>query len=273
MIFSVYHIQSSLLRNKVQYIFFITNNNSQEETNFTSFANTNFCLGICKNKKVVPHADNTYHTECKDGVHAYISGIYLDPAKFYINGTHDEICIDFTPSGYYDFFPFAPESFMYGDDLLQHAFGHTAQEVFEHVFKEQDIQVRGSMIESFLLQRMRQSSLQFLCSALSIIEMSKMGINVAQLAKSLQCTERKLHRHFTKQLDVSPKDYIRVVRFRKALRLLEGGKEKTAALAYDLDFADQSHLIREIKDFTGTTPGHISRSMQNIQKSVWIGVN
>lgn len=273
MIFTIYHIQSLVLRSRVQYILFISNGDDGKQCSFTSFANTNFCLGVCKNIELIHNEDNTFRAKYKEGLHAYLSGIYLNPAKFYVTGMHEEICIDFTPSGYYDFFSFAPKSFINDDCLLKLVFGNSGKAMFERAFIEKDLQLRGYMIETFLVQHIQQASKHFLYSALTIIEKSKSAINVSNLAKNLGCSERKLHRYFTAHLDISPKDYLRVARFRKALHLLDMNTDKTAAIACDLDFADQSHLIREMKAFTGTTPKHLPFSLQNMQNKVWIGID
>jgi AraC-like DNA-binding protein len=55
---------------------------------------------------------------------------------------------------------------------------------------------------------------------------------------------------------MNPKEYSRIVRFQKALWLMQHqqGKTNEADLAYTSGYADQSHLIREFKHLCGYTP-------------------
>ena len=54
---------------------------------------------------------------------------------------------------------------------------------------------------------------------------------------------------------MSPKEYYRVVRFQRALYLLQNhpGME-FVDLAYSCGFYDPSHLVKDFKEFTGCSP-------------------
>lgn len=65
------------------------------------------------------------------------------------------------------------------------------------------------------------------------------------------------HRHviarFTEQIGVGPKLASRVVRFERAMSALR--YHSAADVAAQLGFADQSHLVREVRSFSGWAPG------------------
>jgi AraC-like DNA-binding protein len=73
---------------------------------------------------------------------------------------------------------------------------------------------------------------------------------------------RHAERMFAHALGLSPKQLQRIARFRTVAGQLAAGArldaEPLAALAAAAGYADQSHLTREFKDFTGTTPGRYS---------------
>ena len=55
---------------------------------------------------------------------------------------------------------------------------------------------------------------------------------------------------------MNPKLFCRMVRFQNVLwHLSSGGKPDWAALAVELGYADQSHLIRDFSDFAQVSPG------------------
>ncbi|WCL50624.1 AraC family transcriptional regulator [Leptospira sp. GIMC2001] len=66
---------------------------------------------------------------------------------------------------------------------------------------------------------------------------------------------RKLERKFTKYIGVSPKQLGRLIRFQAALKLLLSGEsENLTDIAHQFEYYDQSHFIKDFKDFTGISP-------------------
>lgn len=67
--------------------------------------------------------------------------------------------------------------------------------------------------------------------------------NVGDYSSSLNYSPRHLQRIFKKQFGYSPHDFLKIVRFQDAL-----------ASNSKINFADQSHYIRDFKKITGMTP-------------------
>jgi AraC-like DNA-binding protein len=60
---------------------------------------------------------------------------------------------------------------------------------------------------------------------------------------------------FKQQVGLPPKTAARLVRFERAQRRLDRrGQTSWADIAAESGYADQAHLVREFRDFTGTTP-------------------
>lgn len=54
---------------------------------------------------------------------------------------------------------------------------------------------------------------------------------------------------------MSPKQLGKVIRLQAALKmLLTGQAESLTQIAYESEYYDQAHFIKDFKDFTGTTP-------------------
>lgn len=76
--------------------------------------------------------------------------------------------------------------------------------------------------------------------------------DIARVAALVNVTRQHLARLFAENVGISPKLFARVIRFRQAMRM---GREKPwAGVAAELGYADQSHLIAEFREFSGTTP-------------------
>ena len=80
--------------------------------------------------------------------------------------------------------------------------------------------------------------------------------SVAELASITCLSKKQFERLFNELVGANPKEYARIVRFQKSLNLLQHCSEDTnlAQLAYQCGYADQSHFIREFKQFSGYTP-------------------
>ena len=77
---------------------------------------------------------------------------------------------------------------------------------------------------------------------------------VPAVARAVGLGERQLRRAFTAGVGYGPRTFARVMRFRRALALLEGG-EAPARAAADAGYADQPHMTRELGALAGRTPG------------------
>lgn len=71
---------------------------------------------------------------------------------------------------------------------------------------------------------------------------------------------RHFHRRFATAVDLSPKQFQRVARFRRCLAdALAVPGRSWAGRAVDHGYADQSHLIREFRRLCGLAPGELQR--------------
>ncbi|OKJ15897.1 AraC family transcriptional regulator [Kitasatospora sp. CB01950] len=80
---------------------------------------------------------------------------------------------------------------------------------------------------------------------------------VEALADEVGWSRQLLWARFRAQLGVTPKRAARLVRFDHAVHLLAVGRE-AAGVAAESGFADQSHLHREVRTFTGLTPAAVA---------------
>lgn len=77
---------------------------------------------------------------------------------------------------------------------------------------------------------------------------------VAALARELAISERQLRRRFQAAVGYGPGTLARVLRFRRFLGLVDGGRADLAGLALDAGYADQAHLTRESRRLAGLSP-------------------
>jgi AraC-like DNA-binding protein len=268
---TVYNIKNQALKPYIQYILFNSYTSDSYNSPLRSFANINFCLGIIQHAEIAAASNNHFKLEHKKGIHSYISGIYLEPFSLLPLPTIQEICIDFTPAGFYHFFKFPAKTFLKGN-ILEESFGKNANSFFEQVFDETSCDKKGAMIEEFLLTRIQGNNKPFIDILLYTVDSGTPGLTVKEIAKKMNCSTKSINRAFTTYFDILPKEYLRVKRFRRILTHLQNNSFKHAYYANINGFYDQSHLINEIKCFTNTTPSRLMQETKLVEGKVWFGI-
>lgn len=81
-------------------------------------------------------------------------------------------------------------------------------------------------------------------------------VPLSRLADTACVSLKLLSRIFMEYVGSSPKEFMRIVRLQRALFLMQQNPGMPfARLAYACGFSDQSHMIREFRQFSGYTPG------------------
>lgn len=92
-------------------------------------------------------------------------------------------------------------------------------------------------------------------ASLQLIDRRIRSIRVQQVLKYLNVSERQFERRFMHATGVSPHQYIRIVRFQEVVRRLKTMQfDRLSDVAYDLNYTDQSHFIKEVKALSGYVP-------------------
>lgn len=99
---------------------------------------------------------------------------------------------------------------------------------------------------------------------LAEFDQSEAETGLAELLAANELSERSLERSFRQYLGLSPKEYLRHLRFLKLIQINPELNRSGTDLTYELGYFDQSHFIREFKHFTGMTPGAYAQSLKPI---------
>ncbi|MET0387109.1 MAG: helix-turn-helix transcriptional regulator, partial [Polyangiales bacterium] len=91
--------------------------------------------------------------------------------------------------------------------------------------------------------------------ALAVIAAAPSLPRVTALAAEVGMSERQLRRGFDHVVGLSPKQYLRVVRFRRALKAArQAAQPQWAAIAEQAGYFDQAHMIAEFRELACATP-------------------
>ncbi len=110
----------------------------------------------------------------------------------------------------------------------------------------------GALLERIDPARAAHSAIRV---AVGTILARRGSLRIAPLARAGGWSERHFERRFLREVGCLPRQFARTVRFQQLLSLVgRASKVDWAGLAWDSGFADQAHLIREFRRFTGATP-------------------
>lgn len=134
--------------------------------------------------------------------------------------------------------------------------GSTA-EVVERVCTARSAQERVEVFAAFLLQRFRcisQARNHCLEAVVSRLLRVRSGFSVDEMARITGLSLRQFERAFARDVGLPPKLFSRIVRFQGVL--VDAGRRNgtLTELAYDRGYSDQSHFIRDFKEFAGMNP-------------------
>jgi len=142
----------------------------------------------------------------------------------------------------------------------------SAEDLHVQLIEANNEQERITLLTNFLLARFKQAKTRdtLVEESLRFIHENIGSLHVKCLLEYLNISERQFERRFTQTVGISPHLYMRVKRFNEAIRLIKTRQfERLTDVAYALNFYDQSHFIRDIKEFSGITPKSLSQKVDD----------
>jgi AraC-like DNA-binding protein len=151
------------------------------------------------------------------------------------------------------------ESNQKGINTFTHAIAQLQQPLEEHL-KSGNIDAAIAMLSEYFLNSLPNTPDTTVQKAGTILHNAKGNLPVSNIADAAHTTVRTLERKFRESSGHTVKDVSALLRFEQARNQLWLNPETPlAALAHDLGYTDQSHLSREFKKYSGTTPATFAR--------------
>lgn len=102
-------------------------------------------------------------------------------------------------------------------------------------------------------------------AALEIFGKNQAGPRVREAAKYVGLSQRRFIQVFKAEVGMTPKLFSRIRRFQQTRTFIKQNPSPNwAALAFDLGYFDQSHLIREFLEFSGLSPtAYLNRQVRS----------
>ena len=123
-----------------------------------------------------------------------------------------------------------------------------------------------TLVTSFLVARLKQDQTRDMLveESLRLIHTTRGCLRIKDLLDTFSISERQFERRFAQTVGLTPQGYLRMHRFNAAIHLIKTKRfARLIDVAAALNFTDQSHLIRDIKAFSGMSPTSLSQKMDD----------
>lgn len=113
---------------------------------------------------------------------------------------------------------------------------------------------RITTVEQFLISRMRNMEPDPIVSqAIAVIHQHHGNIRIKELLQQVHISQSPFEKRFRSAVGTSAKKFASIVRMKYALQAYDPRRSLTE-LGHETGFYDQSHFIKEFKNFTGVAP-------------------
>jgi AraC-like DNA-binding protein len=184
---------------------------------------------------------------------AFISGVKIAPYMLDLD-SHSVVTITFYPQAVQQLFGI--DVYDLNNEIVD-LNNFAPKDLTERLANASGYQQRIILLTDFLLKRIENiKQPDFMVKeSIQLINNVEIENSLSLLAKHFKISTRQFERRFKASTGLPPKLFLRAARFEHAIKLIKEDRfENFSNLAYYLNFTDQSHFIKEFKEFSGFTP-------------------
>jgi AraC-like DNA-binding protein len=204
--------------------------------------------------------DNESLQEIQTCRSAWVSGVRTQPITIPSGNGSRMLIIAFKKGRASAFYPFPISDLTDTVAEADLVFGKNFHDLREQLLAAKSIDQMFQLVERFLLQQ-AGAALQA-DGAAKCVEYTVASIihkptlrRLHQLSDEIGYSQKHFIELFKEQVGVSPKRYLKIMRFQKAIRAIEQNQSvHWSQVALECGFYDQAHFIHDFRHFSGFTP-------------------
>ena len=212
--------------------------------------------------EMIFHFRDLYKQYIENGHHiiqprCFVIGQLTQPIEIEPTGEIGIFSVRFHPNG---FLPFATIPIKEMDNKafsLKKLFGRDGKKIEQNILSASSTSEKIKLIETFSLNQLGDDETidRIVKSTVETIFTANGQLSVDELSKQTNINRRQMERKFSSTIGLSPKQLSKTIRLQATLKMLLN-KQFTSltALAYENEYYDQAHFIKDFKELTGFTP-------------------
>lgn len=242
---------------------------------FLPDGNTELIINLTEKPQFIYHNETLKELQACHRV--WVSGVRTKPITIPSGKGSKMLIVAFKKGRAHPFYPFpmnALTDWVVEADLV---FGRNILNLREQLLATSSIDRMICLVEKFLLQQARytltsESNTKCIEYAVSSIASQPNQLRLWQLSDEIGYSQKHFIDLFRKWVGVTPKQYLKIMRFQKAI--LEIERDTSMAwneLALQNGFYDQAHFINEFRAFSGFTPGEYVKRKSDLLNYIPVG--
>jgi AraC-like DNA-binding protein len=235
---------------------------------FLPDGNTEIIIDLTDTPKYI--YDNETLKEIQACHHVWVSGVRTSSICIPSGKESRMFIISFKKGMAFPFYPMPLNEltdYVVDADLV---FGSEIIELREKMLESKHIAQLFSLVENFLLviggDRLNiNTSAKCIEYAVTTIIQQPNMLNLQQLSEKIGYSQKHFIDLFKKQVGISPKPYLKIMRFQKAILDIEHHSTiNWSNIALESGYYDQAHFINDFKIFSGLTPNDYLLKKNNL---------
>jgi AraC-like DNA-binding protein len=166
--------------------------------------------------------------------------------------------VNFNPLGAYQLLGVPMHSLTNCVIELEDLLGPSAQHLVDRMQDVADWEVRFQILDAFIADRLEKAKPVSPGIRWAWRQLKQTGglIGAGKLADEIGCSHKHLITQFRREIGLPPKALARIIRFSRVTKALgQNHVDSWIQIAQECGYYDQAHLIRDFRDFAGSTPG------------------
>ena len=203
---------------------------------------------------------STYDNDTLEPINSFekvwISGMHKNYISISAHQKSEMFVIQFKPSGTYPFLHFPVHTLNEKIVPAEEIFGAGIMALREEILSKKTSEEKFKTAVTWLEHRFQRSKVPP-AELLSVVDKlhTNTVANYSKIVREYPKTPKHLIDQFKKYIGLTPKYYQRILRFHEILgQIHRSEKIEWAQIAYQCEYADQSHFIKEFKHFSGFNP-------------------
>ncbi len=189
---------------------------------------------------------------------SFVMGQLTKPFFIEPTGDVDTFAARFYPGGFGHFVKIPLQDLSNKETEFSGMFDpNKAKDLVENIRESRNIADRISIVEEFLLSIIDKNidSNELINATIDTILSTKGTLGIEEIIGSSKSKRRQLERKFSSMVGLSPKQLCRIIRLQSSLQLMlkNDGMDLTQ-IGNESQYFDQSHFIKDFRDFTGISP-------------------
>ncbi|KIC95871.1 hypothetical protein OI18_03715 [Flavihumibacter solisilvae] len=250
------------LRSLIRHIFIIESDFSNGpvsiEGNFMPSPEQAMFINLYTRFKSRKSGEDNFHTVTS----CTLIGAQITPFKLLVEESHTAVTIIFQPGGLNRFLNIPMTELFDNGYSAREVMGREIEELLDKSHDTISLHELDCIVQSYFLRKLAQVkeplpidfALQFL--------LTNNNTNIDQIAGMACMSIRNFERKCKERLGMPAKMYARIARFHKAYKILESRPIISwTDLAYEAGYYDQTHFIKDFKEFARLTPTLVQKEL------------